>query len=82
MRQHVSGAWTIAITAAGFALIHGYPPLMLLAFVLGLVSGWVRERSGSVIPTVFAHVSHNVAMVAFAYATTGWTARLPAWGQG
>jgi membrane protease YdiL (CAAX protease family) len=70
------------MTAAAFAVIHGYPPLILLAFVLGLASGWVRERSGSVVPTLVLHVFHNIAMVAFSYATTGWAARLPAWGHG
>ena len=82
LRQHVSAAWTIAITAAAFALIHGYPPLILLGFILGLASGWVRECSGSVVPTVVLHVFHNIVMVAFSYAATGWTARLPAWGHG
>jgi CAAX protease family protein len=79
LRRRLSAWWTIAITAALFALIHGYPPLVLLGFVGGVAAGWVRERSESVVPTVVAHVVHNILMVVFSYVATGWTARLPPW---
>jgi membrane protease YdiL (CAAX protease family) len=58
-------------------MIHGFLPLMLLAFMLGVAAGIIRERSGSTIPTIVVHVVHNILMVAFSYATTGWSARFP-----
>jgi membrane protease YdiL (CAAX protease family) len=46
-----------------------------------VVFGWIRERSNSIAPAIVAHVAHNVLMVAYAHATAGWGARLPAWGN-
>jgi membrane protease YdiL (CAAX protease family) len=79
LRQRLSAPWTIAITSALFALIHGFPQILPLAFALGVAAGWVRERSGSTIPTIVAHVVNNVLMVGFSYWSTGWSARLPSW---
>jgi membrane protease YdiL (CAAX protease family) len=73
-------ALAIVVTAMAFAAIHMYPPLLPLGFATGVVFGWIRERSNSIVPAIVAHVAHNVLMVAYAYATVGWGARLPAWG--
>jgi membrane protease YdiL (CAAX protease family) len=54
--------------------------ILPLAFAIGIGFGWVRERCGSTVPTILVHAVHNVLMIALAYALTGWTARLPAWG--
>jgi len=80
LRQRVSARTTIGVTAAGFAAIHTYPPVLPLAFAIGVGLGWVRERSGSTLPTVVVHVLHNGALIAVSYALTGWSARLPPWG--
>jgi membrane protease YdiL (CAAX protease family) len=81
LRRRLSARATVPITAAAFAAIHGYPALIPLAFVIGLGLGAVRERSGSTVPGVIAHVVNNVALTALSYALTGWTARLPVWGS-
>jgi membrane protease YdiL (CAAX protease family) len=82
LRRRLSAPWTVVLTAIGFAVIHGYPALLLLGFAGGVAAGWVRERSASVMPTIVAHVVHNILLVTFSYATTGWTARLPVWPHG
>jgi membrane protease YdiL (CAAX protease family) len=80
LRRHASAPLTVALTSAAFATIHGFPAILPLAFALGVALGIVRERFRSTWPAVVAHVVHNVLMVAFARAATGWTAHLPAWG--
>lgn len=79
LRQRLSATSTIALTSLAFAAIHGFPPILPLAIMLGVALGWIRERSGSTIPTIVGHVVHNALMVTFAYATTGWSAHLPPW---
>ena len=78
--RRLSVRTTIAITAAAFASIHGFPPILPLAFVIGIGFGWIRERSGSTVPTIIVHALHNALMIALSYALTDWTARLPQWG--
>jgi hypothetical protein len=80
LRRRLRPSVVIPITAAGWALIHGFPPIVPLAFVMGLGFGWVRERTGSTMPTIAVHAIHNAVLIAISYALTGWTARLPKWG--
>jgi membrane protease YdiL (CAAX protease family) len=80
LRQRLGAGATVSITAVAFALIHGFPAVLPLAFALGVCLGWVRERSGSIVPTVIVHAVHNFGLVAVSYALTGWSARLPQWG--
>ena len=62
--------WTaVLIAAAVFALIHagpvswhGWPGL----FVLGVVLGWLYERTGSLLPCYLAHALFNAANIAAA----------------
>ena len=79
LRQRIPAAAAIPISAAAHAAIHGFPAILPLAFVLGLGFGWVRERSGSIVPTIVVHALHNVALIGWAHYATGWTARLPPW---
>ena len=79
VRRRLSATPTIVITAAAFAPIHAFPPILPLAFAIGIGFGWIRERSGSTVPLIIVHGLHNAVMIALSYALTGWTARLPAW---
>jgi membrane protease YdiL (CAAX protease family) len=79
LRPRLSAPATIVITAAAFAAIHGLPPILPLAFAMGLGFGWIRERSGSTVPTIIIHALHNALMIALSYALTSWSARLPPW---
>lgn len=65
----------VVIQAALFGLIHGQPIQMGYAFVLGLAFGWMRHRSGSILPTVAAHVVFNglnIPLNVLAGDSNGW----------
>jgi membrane protease YdiL (CAAX protease family) len=79
LRRRLSATTTIVITAAAFAAIHGFPPILPLAFAIGIGFGWIRERSGSTVPAIIVHALNNALMIALSYSLTGWTARLPPW---
>ncbi|WP_426516360.1 CPBP family intramembrane glutamic endopeptidase [Diaminobutyricibacter sp. McL0618] len=51
-------AWAvILITSVAFALEHGFYPILLpLGLFFGLGLGWLRERSGSILPGLVVHV--------------------------
>jgi membrane protease YdiL (CAAX protease family) len=43
--------------------MHGYPILILYAFVYGLATGLVRERTGSTFNPLAMHMLNNVLML-------------------
>lgn len=47
-------------SAAVFALFHGLSAVLVTAFIVGLVNGELRRRSGSVWPGVIVHVVNNL----------------------
>ena len=49
----------VAIQAALFGLIHGVPVQIGYAIVIGLIFGWVRCRTGSILPGAAAHAAFN-----------------------
>ena len=54
------GRWTaITISAILFAIAHMNPAQMPHAFLIGLLLGWLYERSHSLIPCVVLHCSNN-----------------------
>jgi len=67
LRPHVSAWLTIFLTAIAFMSIHYYPILFPFALVFGLVAGWIRERTGSSLPMVVAHVANSVLFLTTAY---------------
>ncbi|HEX6811672.1 MAG TPA: type II CAAX endopeptidase family protein [Planctomycetota bacterium] len=52
-------------TAAAFAVCHGGTAALPIHFGLGLYLGWLRERSGSLLPGMLAHFSYNALIVLF-----------------
>ena len=80
LRRRRSANAAIVVSAAAFAAIHGFPAILPLGFAIGVGFGWVRERSGSTVPTIVVHAVHNAVMIVWAYQQTEWTARLPTWG--
>jgi membrane protease YdiL (CAAX protease family) len=65
-------AWAIiAATAAAFAGIHGFLVVMLYVLVFGIVTGWLRERTGSVAAGFVAHVLNNAMLVTLTLLLTG-----------
>ena len=56
----------IALSALFFALIHLNPAQMPHAFLIGLLLGWMYERTGSIVPGVAYHWANNtVAYIMF-----------------
>jgi len=68
-------AWSVVITAAGFALMHSpqlanaWAPLLLL-FIVGVVLTVVRARTGSVLPGFFLHAAYNLTIFTELYFET------------
>lgn len=58
--EQAMSAWVaVLIQAALFGFIHGQPLQISYAFVLGLIFGWIRYCSQSILPTVAAHMAFN-----------------------
>jgi membrane protease YdiL (CAAX protease family) len=51
------------VSATVFGLAHVWPPLVLFAFVVGVVHAWMRERSGSIWPAVVSHAVVNTLSI-------------------
>ncbi len=49
----------VVLQAALFGLIHGTPVQIGYAFVMGLLFGYIRHRTGSILPTIAAHAAFN-----------------------
>ncbi len=66
------GRWRgIALSAAGFGLVHLDPLQGSVAAASGFFLGWVGERLDGVRPTIAAHVTNNALFVALAPWTFG-----------
>ncbi|HEY2868018.1 MAG TPA: type II CAAX endopeptidase family protein [Gaiellales bacterium] len=60
------GRFALPLTAALFALAHGLPVLLIPVAIAGLALGWVRQKSGSVLPGMGVHMSLNALALALA----------------
>ena len=67
MRQHTGFRTAAILSSAIFGLFHGVPAVIAGAFVLGLISAWVYERSGSLWGAVVVHVLNNGVKVLLLY---------------
>ena len=57
-----SNKWAmIALSAFFFALVHLNPAQMPHAFLIGLLLGWMYQRTGSIVPGVAYHWANNTA---------------------
>lgn len=56
----LGGQAAVVAAAALFAVQHGGAAGVLYAFCTGLVLGWLRERSGSVLPCILLHSVNNL----------------------
>lgn len=66
LRGLLTARETIVVTAFAFALLHLSLPALLTHVPLGLYFGWLRSRSGSLWPGVFAHACHNLGVIVLA----------------
>ncbi len=61
-----AGASAIFWQALAFAVFHGDPLFMLPPFLAGLMLASIRQRSGSLLPAILAHMSLNMSLLALA----------------
>jgi ABC-2 type transport system permease protein/sodium transport system permease protein len=72
LREHLRTQTTIFATAIAFGLFHivlaggAAPERILPSTLMGLLLGWVRWRSGSLIPGILLHSLHNATLLAMA----------------
>lgn len=65
LRARMGAAPAIALNALLFALVHFIPPLIPALFVVGALLAYLRERSGSIWPSVLYHTLQNsLALIA------------------
>lgn len=70
LRRLAGPRTTLVVTAAVFAILHGlgggYALEFPHRFLAGLGFGWLRLRSGSVLPAMLAHFVHNALAILMA----------------
>jgi membrane protease YdiL (CAAX protease family) len=64
LRRSLDPKETILLSAVAFGLLHLSVPMLLTHVPLGLYLGWLRQRSGSLYPSMAAHFLHNALVVA------------------
>ena len=56
------------VSSIAFAAAHAEPAHIVLVFPLGLLFGWLRKRTDSLLPSLVAHIANNsLALVAATY---------------
>lgn len=71
LRQTLSVTEALVVSAFAFAMLHLSIPTLVTHLPLGLYFGWLRYRSKSLWPGVFAHACHNLGVAVLAW--TGLT---------
>ncbi len=61
LRRRYGTATAICVSTVLFALIHGNPPQMVAATVLGLGASWLVVRTGSLLPGMLLHATWNLS---------------------
>lgn len=72
------GGWpAVLVTAAAFAGFHLSAEQLVVQFLLGLVFGWLRLRTGSLWPCVLAHAGHNALTLGMMTWGPSWAGHQP-----
>jgi ABC-2 type transport system permease protein/sodium transport system permease protein len=80
LRTVLSAGWAALASALLFGVFHEviFPGRLLTSSFLGLVLGWVRMRTGSVVPCIVLHTVHNGLLLTIAHRREDLIAR--GWG--
>ncbi|HEY3391567.1 MAG TPA: ABC transporter permease subunit/CPBP intramembrane protease [Lacipirellulaceae bacterium] len=80
LRTVVSAGWAAVLAAVLFGLFHEVisPGRLMTSTFIGLVLGWMRVRTGSVLPCIVLHAVHNSLLLSINH----WQTELAAqrWG--
>jgi membrane protease YdiL (CAAX protease family) len=68
-KAHVNEHLVVVITALVFALFHFEPKRFIILFVIGLILGEVRRRTGSTSAAIVAHIVNNTPAALFILVT-------------
>ena len=68
-KAHVNEHLVVVITALVFALFHFEPKRFLILFIIGMILGEVRRRTGSTSAAIVAHVVNNTPAALFILVT-------------
>ncbi|MCK5772339.1 MAG: CPBP family intramembrane metalloprotease [Thermoplasmata archaeon] len=63
LEKKLGGNPAILITAVIFGLAHFNLVLFIPIFLMGLVLGWMRERTGSILPSILVHSMNNTLAI-------------------
>ncbi len=63
LRRSLDARESILLSAVAFGLLHLSVPMLVTHVPLGLYLGWLRHRSGSLYPSMFAHFLHNSLVI-------------------
>jgi membrane protease YdiL (CAAX protease family) len=67
LERYVGKGEALVLSSVGFAILHLSVLSLFTHVPLGLYFGWLRQRSGSLYPPMFAHFVHNGLAVANVY---------------
>jgi membrane protease YdiL (CAAX protease family) len=71
--RHLPTWAVIAVTTALFAAEHAYYPILLpIGLLAGLALGWLRARTGSVLPGMAFHVLTDALLFVLALTATAY----------
>jgi membrane protease YdiL (CAAX protease family) len=70
LRSRWSARVAIVASSAAFTAAHGVPIVFPTVVVFGLLSGWLRERTGSTLNTLVMHVLADTSTLAAAWVLT------------
>jgi membrane protease YdiL (CAAX protease family) len=68
-KAHVNEHLVVVITALVFALFHFEPKRFVILFVIGMILGEVRRRTGSTSAAIIAHIVNNTPAALFILVT-------------
>jgi len=63
LRRSLDPRESILLSAVAFGLLHLSVPMLVTHVPLGLYLGWLRHRSGSLYPSMFAHFLHTALLI-------------------
>jgi membrane protease YdiL (CAAX protease family) len=78
LRHFIGDNWANVVMAAVFALMHlgvlftgSLPMFLMIVFLLGLLWGWIMQRTGSVLAPALFHAGVDMLIIADAFAAFG-----------
>jgi len=71
LQPTLSATEAVFVSAGMFMILHLSPAAFPHTFAMGVIAGFLRLRSGSLLPGVLMHFAHNLLCVALDYSPTG-----------